>query len=99
MAKLDFASFIGVGAVSYALIVVMVQCHSYYKHYKETVYVENDSDTHPNWYNFGDAFHKDLIFFRGVTIYYLHMLVKVECFLFMKDLKSRMKMVIKVLKK
>ena len=67
MAKLDFASFIGVGAVSYALIVVMVQCHSYYKHYKETVYVENDSDTHPNWYNLGDAFHKDLIFFRGVT--------------------------------
>ena len=30
MAKLDFASFIGVGAVSYALTVVMVQCHSYY---------------------------------------------------------------------
>ena len=67
IAKLDFASFIGVGAVSYALIVVMVQCHSYYKHYKKTVYVENDSDTHPNWYNLGDAFHKDLIFFRGVT--------------------------------
>ena len=67
IAKLDFASYIGVGAVSYALIVVMVQCHSYYKHYKNTVYVENDSSTHPNWYNIGDAFHKDLIFFRGVT--------------------------------
>ena len=51
IAKLDFASYISVGAVSYALIVVMVQCHSYYKHYKNTVYVENDSDTHPNWYN------------------------------------------------
>ena len=67
MAKLDFVSYISVGAVSYALIVIMVQCHSYYNHYKDTVYVENDSDTHPNWYNLGDAFHKDLIFFRGIT--------------------------------
>ena len=67
IAKLDFVSYISVGAVFYALIVIMVQCHSYYKHYKDTVYVENDSDTHPNWYNLGDAFHKDLIFFRGIT--------------------------------
>ena len=67
IAKLDFASFIGVGAVSYTLVVVMVQCRSYYNHYKDTVYVEEDSSTHANWYNLGDAFHKDLIFFRGIT--------------------------------
>ena len=61
--KLNFSAYIGVVAVIYALIVVMVQCRSYYKHYKDTVYNEDDDSTHPNWINLGDAFTKDLIFF------------------------------------
>ena len=32
--KLNFSAYIGVAACGYALIVVMVQCHSYYQHYK-----------------------------------------------------------------
>ena len=65
--KLNFSAYIGVIACGYALIVVMVQCNSYYHHYKDTVYDENDDSTHPNWFNLGDAFTKDLIFFKGIA--------------------------------
>ena len=65
--KLNFSAYIGVAACSYAIIVVMVQCHSYYKHYKDTVYDPNNDDTHPNWVNFGDAFTSELVFFKGFT--------------------------------
>ena len=63
--KLNFSAYIGVGACSYAIILVMVQCHSYYKHYKDTVYKEDDDSTHVNWTNLGDAFTSDLVFFKG----------------------------------
>ena len=65
--KLNFSAYIGVAACGYALIVVMVQCKSYYQHFKDTVYDENDDSTHPNWFNLGDAFTKDLIFFKGIA--------------------------------
>ena len=65
--KLNFTSYIGVGACAYALIVVMVECHSYYKHYKKTVYKKEDESTHVNWINLGDAFTKKLDFFKGIT--------------------------------
>jgi len=65
--KLNFSAYIGVVACGYALIVVMIQCNSYYNHYKDTVYKEDDEDTHPNWFNLGDAFTKDLIFFKGIA--------------------------------
>ena len=65
--RLNFSAYIGVVAVIYALFVVMIQCHSYYKHYKDTVYKEDDDSTHPNWVNLGDAFTKDLIFFKGMA--------------------------------
>ena len=63
--KLNFSAYIGVGACAYAIILVMVQCHSYYKHYKNTVYKEDDDSTHANWVNLGDAFTSDLVFFKG----------------------------------
>ena len=65
--KLNFSAYIGVVACGYAIIVVMVQCHSYYKHYKDTVYKEDDESTHVNWIHLGDAFTKDLIFFKGIA--------------------------------
>ena len=65
---IKFPFFIALAfACGYALIVVMVQCHSYYQHYKDTVYKEDDDSTHPNWFNLGDAFTKDLIFFKGIA--------------------------------
>ena len=65
--KLNFSAYIGVGAVIYTLFVVMVQCRGYYKYYKETKYIEEDKSTHPNWVNLGNAFTKDLEFFKGMA--------------------------------
>ena len=63
--KLNFSAYIGVASCAYAIIVVMVQCHSYYEHYKDTVYKEDDPSTHVNWIDFGDAFTSELVFFKG----------------------------------
>ena len=65
--KLSFSSYIGVGAVIYSLLVVTVQCPSYYKHYKKTVYVEEDKSTHANYIDISQAFKKDLDFFKGMA--------------------------------
>ena len=65
--KLNFSAYIGVIAVVYSLFVVMIECDSYYKHYKKTVYIEEDKSTHPNWINLGDAFDKKLSFFIGLS--------------------------------
>ena len=65
--KLNFSSYIGVGAVLYTLIVVAAQCHGYYKYYKDTKYKEDDEKTHANYTNLGDAFKKDLDFFKGMA--------------------------------
>ena len=65
--KLNFSAVIGVVACGYGLVVVMVQCKSYYEHYKDTVYKEDDKSTHPNWFNLGKAFTKDLVFFKGIA--------------------------------
>ena len=65
--KLNFSAYIGVVACVYALMVVMIECNSYYNHYKDTIYKEDDDSTHANWFNLGDAFTKDLIFFKGIA--------------------------------
>ena len=65
--KLNFSAYIGVGAVIYTLLVVMIQCNSYYNHYKKNIYDEEDKSTHPNWINFKDAWKSDLDFFKGMA--------------------------------
>ena len=65
--KLSFSSYIGVGAMIYTLLVITVQCHSYYQYYKKHFYLKNVESTHPNWTNLGDAFKKDLDFFKGMA--------------------------------
>ena len=67
MDKLNFSAYIGVIAVIYSLLVVLVQCHSYYKDSKKKYYVKEDKDTHINWIDLGKAFTKDLEFFKGVA--------------------------------
>jgi len=65
--KLNFTSYVTVAVNSYALIVIMVQCRSYYQYYKKTVYVEEDESTHPNWTDLSQAFKSDLDFFKGIA--------------------------------
>ena len=67
MNKLNFASYIGVLAVIYSLLVVLIQCNSYYKDSKKKYYIKEDKSTHINWTNLGKAFTKDLEFFKGVA--------------------------------
>ena len=65
--KLNFSAYIGVASVIYTLLVVMIECHGYYKYYKENKYIKEDKSTHPNWVNFGDAWKSDLDFFKGMA--------------------------------
>ncbi len=65
--KLKYTAYIGVTAVSYSLLVVAFQCHDYYKYFKETKYIKEDVNTHPNWTNLGRAFTKKLDFFKGIA--------------------------------
>ena len=62
--KLSFSSYIGVTAVIYSLLVVMIECNKYYNHYKDNVYDENDKSTKVNWIDLGKAFTKELDFFK-----------------------------------
>ena len=65
--KLNFSSYISVGAVLYTLLVITGQCRSYYNYYKKNEYKEDDETTHPNWTNLKNAFKKDLDFFKGMA--------------------------------
>ena len=65
--KLNFSAYIGVASVIYTLLVVMIECHGYYKYYKENKYIKEDKSTHPNWVNFSDAWKSDLDFFKGMA--------------------------------
>ena len=65
--KLNFSSYVGVGAVIYTLLVVTFQCHGYYKYYKNNIYKENDDSTHMNLTHIQNAFKKDLDFFKGMA--------------------------------
>ena len=67
MNKLNFSAYIGVFAVIYSLIVVLIQCNGYYKDSKNKYYIKEDKSTHINWINLGKAFTKELEFFKGVA--------------------------------
>ena len=65
--KLNFSAYLGVIAVIYTLIIITIQCDTYYNHYKKNEYVENDKRTHVNWTHLEKAFTSDLDFFKGMA--------------------------------
>ena len=65
--KLNFSAYLGVIAVIYTLIIITIQCDTYYNHYKKNEYVENDKSTHVNWIHLEKAFTSDLDFFKGMA--------------------------------
>ena len=65
--KLNFSAYLGVIAVIYTLIIITIQCDTYYNHYKKNEYVENDKSTHVNWTHLEKAFTSDLDFFKGMA--------------------------------
>ena len=67
MEKLNFAGYIGFGAVLYTCVVVVIQCKKYYNWYYNNERIEGDKSTYPNYWDFGKAFTKDLNFFKGMA--------------------------------
>jgi len=67
MEKLNFAGYLGFIAVSYSVLIVVIQCDKYYKWYKNNERIEGDKSTYPNYFDFGKAFTKDLFFFKGMA--------------------------------
>ena len=65
--KLNFSAYLGVIAVIYTLIIITIQCDTYYNDYKKNEYVENDKSTHVNWTHLEKAFTSDLDFFKGMA--------------------------------
>ena len=65
--KLNFLTYSEVITVTYTLLIVLIECNGYYNYYKKTKYIKNDKKTHPNWFNLGNAFTKDLDFFKGMA--------------------------------
>ena len=68
--KLNFSAYLGVIAVIYTLIIITIQCDTYYNHYKKNEYVENDKSTHVNWTHLEKAFTSDLDFFEGMGSFF-----------------------------
>lgn len=65
--KLTYLPHIRIIIVFYTLFVIMVQSKDFYNYYKNTIYKKEDKNTHPNWFNLGKAFTKDLEFFKGMS--------------------------------
>ena len=67
MSSLNWTACIGVGSVFYTLLVVTIQCNSYYNFYKDTEYIKDNKDTHVNWLDLSKAFTSKLDFFKGMA--------------------------------
>lgn len=59
LSKLNFVGYFGMGANLYAVLVVIIECHSYYERFKG-----NDDI---NWYDITKAFTSDLEFFNVMS--------------------------------
>ena len=67
MKKLNFASYLAVISVIYGLMVVLIQCNSYYNYYKDNIYKKEIEETHTNYFDLSKAFTTELIFFKGMA--------------------------------
>ncbi|MCQ2816771.1 MAG: amino acid transporter [archaeon] len=67
MKKLNFVGYFGMAANLYAVLVVIIECHSYYTGVYQKQYVDDDEDTHANYWNLGKAFTRDLEFFNCMS--------------------------------
>ena len=68
--KLNFSAYLGVIAVIYNLIIITIQCDTYWNHYKKNEYVEDDKSTHVNLTHLEKAFTSDLDFFEGMGTFF-----------------------------
>lgn len=68
IAKMRLASIFSLVSLFYAILVIVIQCPTYYSYYKENIYKEDDPTTHINWWDFSAPFDpKTLYFFTGAA--------------------------------
>ena len=71
LSKMRFTSMIGIMALSYAILVIIIESPFFFIHYLNNVYKKDDSSTHANFYNIKPAFKNDLYVFQCfATVFY-----------------------------
>ena len=63
--KMRFFSLFGILSLAYTIIVLVIECPFFWKHYLKNVYVKEDDSTHANWIDISRAFNSNLDFFTG----------------------------------
>ena len=65
--NLKFSNVINIIGIIYTLLVITIQCHDYYKNYKNNGYKKDDKSTYLNLFNISNGFNEELNFFKGIT--------------------------------
>ena len=63
--KMKFFSLFGIIALSYTVLVLVIECPFFWKDYLNNVYKKDDKSTHANWFDISKAFNPNLDFFTG----------------------------------
>ena len=66
--KLKYMGYFRLISISFCLLILLIQCKSYYNHYKSTIYNKENKSTYPNWTNIEKAFNSNMDFFKGLCI-------------------------------
>ena len=67
--KMRFASLFGICALSYTILVVVIQSPWFFKNYLDN-YKEDDPETHANWFDISKSFESDVSFFAVISAIY-----------------------------
>ena len=71
ISKMRFVSTLGICALIYSILVIMIETPWFYIYYLDNIYNENDPTTHANWFDMSKGFTKELNFFKGIaTIFF-----------------------------
>ena len=66
--KLKYMGYFRIISISFCILILIIQCGSYYNFYKNTIYDKENKSTHPNWTNLDKAFNSKMDFFKGLCI-------------------------------
>ena len=73
ISKMRFVSTLGICALIYSILVIMIEAPWFYIYYLDNIYNENDPTTHANWFDISKGFTKELNFFKGIaTVFFVY---------------------------
>jgi len=64
--KMRFASLFGICALSYTILVIVIESPWFFKNYLDN-YKEEDPETHANWFDISKSFQSDVSFFAVIS--------------------------------